>query len=173
MLGLYQADNAANALTALRLLEIFPSQKELADGLFAARWAGRFELLARNPILIADGGHNPEGIGRALESVRAYFPDQKVIFVTGILADKDYPAVARAISEVAKAVFTVTPPNPRALSAEDYAALFRTLGVPATPCATVAEAIAAARRDGTPVICLGSLYMYGEVRAAIEAESQQ
>lgn len=173
MLGLYQADNAANALTALRLLEVFPSRKELADGLFAARWEGRFELLARNPILIADGGHNPEGIGRALESVRAYFPQQKVIFVTGILADKDYPTVARAMSEVAKAVFTVTPPNPRALSAEDYAALFRTLGVPATPCKTVAEALAVARRDGTPVICLGSLYTYGEVRAAIEAESRQ
>ena len=173
MLGLYQADNAANALTALKLLEVFPSPKELADGLFAARWAGRFELLSSDPILIADGGHNPEGIARAIESIKAYFPAQKVVLVTGIMADKDYPAVARALREVAKEVFTVTPDNSRALPAEEYASLFRTLGVPATPCATVAEAIAAARKGKDPVICLGSLYMYGAIKAAVETKLPQ
>lgn len=167
LLGLYQADNAANALTALKILGITPDRKALCDGLFAARWPGRFELLSRDPVIIADGGHNPEGIVRALESIRVYFPGQKICFVSGIMADKDYPAAAASMAEVAGQVCCITPDNPRALPADEYAAVFRGLGIPAEGYGTVAAAVSAAAGSGLPVVCLGSLYSYAAVSAAI------
>lgn len=167
LLGLYQADNAANALTALKILGVTPDRKALCDGLFSARWPGRFELLSRNPIVIADGGHNPEGIARALESIRRYFPGQKICFVSGIMADKDYSAAAASMAEVAGRVCCITPDNPRALPADEYAAVFRGLGIPAEGYPTVSAAVAAAAESGLPVICLGSLYSYAAVAAAL------
>jgi len=77
LLGLYQAENAANALTALEILKISPSPDRIRAGLAAARWPGRFELLRRDPPLIADGGHNPDGVNRAVESIEACFPGKR------------------------------------------------------------------------------------------------
>ncbi|MBQ4323799.1 MAG: bifunctional folylpolyglutamate synthase/dihydrofolate synthase [Clostridia bacterium] len=172
LLGLYQADNAANALTALEILNQNLSDTVLREGLRKARWPGRFEIVFHDPLIIADGGHNPEGVNRAVESIETYFSNEKVIFVTGIMADKDYHTVAARMASVAQAVYTVTPPNARALPAKEYAEVFRTLGIPATPCATVAEGIAKALTANSPVICLGSLYMYDEIRQAISPENR-
>lgn len=168
MLGLYQAQNAANALTALKLLGVSPSLSQVTEGLRSARWKGRFELLSANPVLIADGGHNEEGVDKAVESIEAYFPERKVTFVSGILADKDYSAVARRMAAVADHVYTVTPPNPRALPAEEFALVFRSLGVSATPCHSVKEAVDRALSRGVPAVCLGSLYTYGEILGALK-----
>jgi folylpolyglutamate synthase/dihydropteroate synthase len=80
--------------------------------------------------------------------------------------------MAGRIASVAEQVFCLKPDNPRALSAEEYADVFRELGVPSTPCASVADAVSAAskwgREHNAPVVCLGSLYMYGEVVAALK-----
>jgi dihydrofolate synthase/folylpolyglutamate synthase len=90
------------------------------------------------------------------------------------MADKDYRYMADCIASVAECVFCLTPDNPRALPAADYAAVFEELGVPASAHGTVAEAVHAAmekaRQTGAPVVSLGSLYMYGEVRTAVEKE---
>ena len=169
MLGLYQPENAANALTALKILGISPDRKQLTDGLLQARLAGRFEVLSRSPLVIADGGHNPDGVARAVESIQAYVPKQKVVLISGIMRDKEYRTVAEILAPVAHCVYTVTPPNPRALPAEEYAKVFGDLQIPATPCETVKEALCRAISHRLPVVCLGSLYQYKEVRAGLSA----
>ena len=92
--------------------------------------------------------------------------------MTGVMADKDYRYMAGRMSEVAERVFCLTPDNPRALPAKDYARVFEVLGVSAAPYGSVEEAVSAAmawgRENDTPVICLGSLYMYGEVVRAVK-----
>lgn len=167
LLGLYQADNAANALTALELLKVSLTRSQIDRALGTVRFAARFELLRSDPPLIADGAHNPEGIARAAESLRALFSGERMTVISGILADKDTATVARTVAPLARHVYTVTPPNPRALSAEKYAELFRSLGVSATPCSSVGQALALARADGNPTVCLGSLYTYAVLREAL------
>ena len=175
LLGSYQPHNACNVLTAINLLnsmKFYIPIRAIYDGLATVEWKARFEKLCDNPTVISDGGHNPEGIDAAVESVKLYFPEQKVIFVTGVMADKDYKYMAGRMSEVASCAFCVTPDNPRALSASDFADVFEGLGIPATPCDSVATAITLAKQvatdTNTPIICLGSLYMYCEVYKAIK-----
>ena len=66
---------------------------------------------------------------------------------------------------------TVTPDNPRALTAAELAGYLSSFGKPVTACGSVAEgvrlALAHAGRDGT-VLCYGSLYLLGDVIAAVE-----
>ena len=177
--GLYQPYNAATVLTAVDVLLTrgFDISKEaIRAGLAHVSWPGRFEVLCNKPLVIADGGHNPEGIDAAVASMAAYFEDQKIYLLTGVMADKDYAHMIARMKTVASRAFCVRPQNSRALEPERYAAAFQAAGVPAEAFesveAGVHTAMAAAREDNAALVCLGSLYMYGDVRAAVLAESQ-
>ena len=56
-------------------------------------WKGRFEVLGKSPVFILDGAHNPHGIKAAAKSFKTYFPDKKIHFIVGAMADKDINAM--------------------------------------------------------------------------------
>jgi dihydrofolate synthase/folylpolyglutamate synthase len=175
LLGAYQPRNTATVLEAVSILRqggLSISDEAIKVGLAKAKWPARFEIICRDPLVIFDGAHNPEGISAATKSIKEYFPGKRVITLTGVLRDKDYFAVAKDISAVSSEAFTITPTNPRALSAEEYAKVLSGTGCHATPCGSIAEAltlgIAAAERQNTALCCLGSLYTYSEVMNTIE-----
>ena len=175
LLGTYQPQNALNALTAACYLNgngFAVNEDAIRQGLKSAAWPARFEIISRDPLIIADGGHNPEGVDAAICGVEKYFPGEKLGIVTGVMADKDYSYIAKRISNVAKKAFCLTPDNPRALSASDFARVFKQIGVESSACDSVndavAQAVSWAKETNTPVICLGSLYMYGDIRRALE-----
>lgn len=173
LIGSYQPYNAANVIRAVEILRsqgLKILEDDLRGGLETAKWKGRFELLCREPIFIIDGSHNPEGIAAAVESVRTCFNGRKVYLLSGVMKDKDYLSMARELSAVACRAFTLRPDNPRSLDAADYAAAFNSVGVPAEGFYDIRSAtfaaLDAARADGVPLVALGSLYMYGDVKAA-------
>ena len=175
--GLYQPHNAANVLTVVDVLRargLTISEAAVREGLASVTWPARFEVLSKSPLIIADGGHNPEGIDAAIASVNTYFKNEKILLLTGVMADKDYTHMVRRMAEVADRAFCVRPANDRALDPVAYAETFRGMGVPAEGYATVAEGVKAAvevaKREGKALLCLGSLYMYGEVHEAVVGE---
>jgi len=177
LLGLYQPRNAALVIEAAILLcsrGLKISEENIREGLSAARWRARFEIIGREPTVIFDGAHNPEGILAAVGSIKHYFAGTRVAVMSGVLADKDYRAVAKSLSEVASEAFTITPDNPRALSAAEFASVLGEYGVTATPTANISEALklgrAAAKRENTALCILGSLYTYTDVMRVIEGE---
>ena len=170
MLGSYQPRNAATVLSAIDILKergFSIPDSAVSRGLEKTRWQARFEVISNDPLVIFDGAHNPEGIAAAVESIRHYFGDKRVYVLTGVLRDKDYNIIATDIAKVASRAFTLTPENPRALSAEDYAEVLKEKGVEATPYSDIESALSAAReaakRDGVPLICMGSLYLYSSI----------
>lgn len=174
LLGTYQPYNAAIVLNALRILEkegVSGTEEQLRLGLERVRWPARFELLSRDPVVICDGGHNPQGIVAAVRSIENYFPEQKVNILTGVMADKDFDEMIEKLKPVAAHAYVVRPDNPRALSAEELASHFVTHKIAATAYNdldnAVRDAIDASRRDGVPLICLGSLYLYAPVADAV------
>ena len=175
LLGLYQPKNAAlvlEAVDALSVLGMPIEEKDVLRGLAEASWLARFEIVNYSPLIIFDGAHNPQGIASATESVAHYFGERKVAVITGVLKDKDYGFIANKLARVASYAFTITPDNPRALTAEEYAEVLRKNGVRATPTANIAEAVALAvaeaDKNGDAIVCLGSLYTYAEITAEIE-----
>lgn len=175
LLGLYQPRNAALVLEAIELLKSLGmniSDSAVGDGLRAASWNARFEIINHFPLMIFDGAHNPEGIASAVESIKHYFGKERVIVVSGVLADKDYNYIAARLSEIASAAYTITPDNKRALSASEFASVLTSLGVDAKPSETILSALenAVKRSDktGEAIVCLGSLYTYVDVTLALE-----
>lgn len=174
LLGEYQTKNAVNVIKAFEILNdlgIHISRESLYEGLCSTYWKARFEMINKSPIFISDGGHNPEGVNSAIESVKKYFGLSKVNIVTGVLADKDYRYMAGRMSEVAQRVFCLTPNNPRALDSAKYAEVFRSLGIEAYSYKSISEAVKSAMNDAREndraVICLGSLYIYADVKKAV------
>ena len=175
LLGLYQPENAASVVSSIPLLRaqgLEISDQAVRRGLEKTRWAARFERMASDPTVIYDGSHNPQGIEAAVRSIRGIFGDSRINVLTGVLRDKDYRYIAETLSGVADKVWCVTPDNDRALTASEYAALFREFGREAVACETLAEGVSAAYADskerGVAMIALGSLYMYCEFCDAFE-----
>ena len=173
LLGEYQIDNAANVLSAVKILKdkgIEISNEAVYNGMESATWRSRFEIINEAPLIIADGGHNPEGIVSAVSSIKKYFGSKKVNVLTGVMKDKDYRFIAKEISSVAKEVFCITPDNPRALKAEELSRVYKDLGISSKYFEDVQSAFFAAAKDSkehsVPLICLGSLYMYNQIHNA-------
>ena len=170
LLGLYQPRNAALVLRAIDILRdggLTIPEEAVKTGLDAARWPARFEIISHDPLIIFDGAHNPQGIESAVESIKYYFGETKVLVFTGVLRDKDHKYIASKLGEIAERAFTITPENPRALSAEDYAAELSEVGVFAEPYPSIEAALNAAKevakKESKALVCLGSLYTYQDV----------
>ena len=174
LLGEHQLHNAAVTLTTLAVLQKrgwHISEEQLRQGLSQVTWPGRFQVIRHEPLFVIDGGHNPQCIQALAKNIEDYLPGRPLTILTGVLGDKDYHCMYRSVAEHAVEFITVTPDNPRALAAAELAGYLSSFGKPVTACGSVAEgvrlALAHAGRDGT-VLCYGSLYLLGDVIAAVE-----
>lgn len=176
LVGTYQPRNAAVAVTAVECLKnkgYKITDEDIIEGLNTVKWPGRFEILRREPVFVLDGAHNPHGIVATTESLKVHFKNKKLVFLLGVMADKDVAGMMDNIAPLAECFFTVEPPNPRAMAAGELAELLSSrYGLPVTACAEIPEAvekaIAHAGKDG--IVCaLGSLYFSGEIREAVKS----
>ena len=175
LLGDHQLKNSAVVLTLMGVLQEKGwkiTEQHIRDGIATVSWPGRFELIGREPLFIVDGGHNPQCIEALVKNVRDYLNGRKLTILTGVLADKDYNQMYADMAQYAAEFVTLTPGNPRALSAEGLKAYLERFGKPVTACSDVTEAVRMAKekagRDGV-VLCYGSLYMLGDVVTAARA----
>ena len=171
LLGTYQLSNAATAVSAARLLSI--PDDAIKRGVSDTRWEARFELLRKDPVFFCDGGHNPEGAKMLYDSLQTYFPGKKIIFITGVLKDKDYEKMYEIMLPIAKCFFTITPKNERALPASELSAFLNQKAKQpdfSLPCSSIKEAVDLAIKKAAhqKIVCsFGSLYFQGEVRRLV------
>lgn len=172
LLGTYQCRNAAAALDTVEVLRRrgwdIP-EEAVRRGLENVVWPGRFEVLRRNPLVLADGAHNPSGVEELARSLETYLPGRKCLFLTGVMADKDYETMMRIIVPYAAAFIAVPPPNERALPAETLKAQIQQCFSGPVYAADSVEAgleLAMDRQESDRPLCVfGSLYQMGTVRA--------
>ena len=175
LIGSYQPRNAAVALESLQILQQqgwHISDEDIRTGFSKIKWPARFEVLCRKPVFIVDGGHNPHGINGTTDSLKHAFPGKKVVFLLGMMADKDCEEMLSPTYALASEFFTAAPNNPRAIAPETLADIIRQhSGMKVTPCETVEaavdQAMQAAGKDG--IVCaMGSLYMAGRIRTYLK-----
>jgi dihydrofolate synthase/folylpolyglutamate synthase len=179
LVGTYQPNNAALAITTLEVLRAKGykiSDNDIITGLSEVYWPGRFEVLMNHPVFILDGAHNPHGIEATSASLKRHFGDNKIVFLMGVMADKDIGAMVGFITPLAKAFVTVTPHNPRAMQAEKLKEILTVYGKPCAACASISEGVEEAIRQAGPqgIVCaLGSLYFSGDIREAANELKQK
>jgi dihydrofolate synthase/folylpolyglutamate synthase len=62
--------------------------------------------------------HNPAGTKALVDALDELFPQKKIIFIFGVLADKNYPSMLREICRKAKFIILTKPDYKRAADPE-------------------------------------------------------
>jgi dihydrofolate synthase/folylpolyglutamate synthase len=171
--GPHQGENAAIALAAAEAFFGRPLEADLVvEALGTVRNPGRFEVVQRDPLLILDGAHNREGAIATVEALAEGFTVVGLThLVVGVLDGRD-PAELLGIldAEEAATVVCCTPDSPRALPADDLAALVVRAGGRPVVVEDVGDAVDLALDRAEPddiVLVTGSLYTVGNARAAL------
>ena len=170
LLGEHQAKNAAIAVKACEIIagkDFNITEDSIRKGLVYARWPGRFEVMKKSPAFIIDGAHNAEGAKVLSETLQKYFPDRKILFIVGVLKDKDFKSIIKPVLHLAKGFITVTPDSERALPAKDLAMFINNYCKNVSIGDTIEEAVETSLAAASPddVVCaFGSLYCIGRIR---------
>ena len=176
MIGEHQVENAICALKAIEVLqddcEIEIGIDAIYEGLRRAKQIGRFEIMKKDPLVIIDGAHNPDGARTLRETYEKLLSDKRILMLTGILKDKDTEHVIAEFRKIASDFVATEPDNPRKLTAPEFKALLEGTGAEAEAVPDINEAlgralIKAREENFDGVICAGSLYLIGRLRTLL------
>lgn len=171
-IGDYQVENALGAIYALYLLNkkgiIKISTEKIRDRIKSSRWAGRMEIVSRDPLIILDGAHNFDGIKKLVESIDN-FKFKKLYLIMSILSDKEHKKMLEEISSYTDEVVFVNLDYKRGTSPEELKKEASDYGLKAEVM-SVEDAIKHYQEkyeDGDLILITGSLYFVSEARAEI------
>lgn len=176
--GEYQAHNA---LLALAAAEAFFGGRALPpvlveEGFASTTSPGRLEVLRSSPTVIVDAGHNPHGVAALMPAIEEAFGFSHLVAVMGAMADKDVEGILSILEPACDAVVCVPIDSPRAMDAEDLAAVAREVfgedrvQVAQTLADGVDRAVALSEGGDGPltasgVLIVGSVVLAAEARA--------
>ena len=183
--GRHQVSNAVTALAASEYLfrkdyEKNNARKAIAEeldemnvksaqqgGIIRTCWPGRLEVLKKEPLFYRDGAHNPDGAKKLAAFLQKYFTNKKIIYIMGVLKDKEYKKMLRYLMPMAKEVYGFKPKNERGLSAQILADTIKEVAdvsvtIESDVNAAVFRALDTAKPDDVLVAC-GSLSFMEEM----------
>ena len=185
LLGEHQTINAATAIACVECIhqaDYTISRTTIYDGLKEVCWPGRMQVVHQSPIILLDGAHSPTSAEALCCAISEVFRYQRLIFVVGLMQDKDLQGIGRVLCPVAHEIIaTQAFDNPRVIPAGDIARAWSAVGtgscishgnIRVSP--TVHDAILLAQSVATPsdLICItGSIYLVGEAMKALGIET--
>ncbi|UCF62794.1 MAG: bifunctional folylpolyglutamate synthase/dihydrofolate synthase, partial [bacterium] len=114
--GEHQLLNAALAVSAILKIET-PSLTDamIRNGLVKAVWPGRMQVVRKNPYVVLDVAHNPEGFSNVLKFFQKKFKNKQIWTIIGLAKDKDFQKIADILSRHVNHVGIVDQFSDRAL----------------------------------------------------------
>ncbi len=175
LLGDHQAENAATAVAICEGLArggVVIAREAVHDGMAKVSWPGRLEVLSREPMVVADGAHNPYSMSRLVEAVTRRLPRPETVVVFGATGSKDLGGMIGELALLSglRRVVATRSRHPRAVSPEEVEAQMSLRGITVDSAPDVALAVARACEligDQGLVLVTGSLFVVAEAREAI------
>jgi dihydrofolate synthase / folylpolyglutamate synthase len=168
LVGDYQPANAALAVAAAHVLNDV-TDDQVRHGLQGTRWPGRLQVIATEPRVILDGGHNPAAMTKAGAALRRLIGTERLIAVFAMLSERDPVQLLAALRTLQPDEVVFTEPASaagHAVPAEILAQAYGSGGHAVRPApAALQRARDLAGGDGNVLVC-GSLYLVGEILAA-------
>lgn len=173
LLGDYQRENAATAVTAVELLSRAVSPEAITEGLAAVTWPARMQLMSANGVrVLADGAHNPESVAHLREAVRNYFEFERLILVFGATRSHSAEGMLAELAGLSPSVAAVESRHPKSATKDAVAEAVRASGLEA---ALVSDDVGKAARwaiqqagPNDLVLATGSLAVAAEVIEEVE-----
>lgn len=167
LVGDYQPANAALAVAAAHLLDTV-TDDDVRHGLQSTRWPGRLQVMATQPRIILDGGHNPAAMTKAGVALRRLIGTERLVTVFAMLTERDPAQLLTALRTLNPdgAVFTEPASAAgHAVKADLLAQMYGAQGHAIVPAAAALDRAREMAGPGGNVLVCGSLYLVGEVLA--------
>ena len=172
MIGAHQVENAAIAIAVLQTLRetqvVSLDLPQIREGLRKSALPGRVEVICRDPVIIADGAHNPGGAEALAASMEELFRDKRILVIAGMLKDKDIRGIISPLCRFAAAFVATEPDSERKLAAEELAEKIKSIesamvaAVKPDPSDAMDYAISAVKSgEYDMIVAAGSLYLVG------------
>jgi len=155
LIGRHMCQNALAAVKTARALG-FPDEA-IQQGIERVNMPARMEVLSAEPLVLLDGGHNPDCARALAAALGEYCPGQRFCFICGMMADKDVPEYLRILRPHTGRFIACAPDHPRAMPADELAALAKRMGYENVTAATSPEE--ALRLAEYPLVICGSFYL--------------
>ena len=161
----YEKNNARKAIA--KELDEMNVKSAQQGGIIRTCWPGRLEVLKKEPLFYRDGAHNPDGAKKLAAFLQKYFTNKKIIYIMGVLKDKEYKKMLRYLMPMAKEVYVFKPKNERGLSAQILADTIKEVAdvsvtIESDVNAAIFRALDTAKPDDVLVAC-GSLSFMEEM----------
>lgn len=178
-LPLFGDHQALNATVAIAAVESFLGSGShalnhdvLAEGLATVTSPGRLQILGIDPTVLVDAAHNPHGAKALAAALETYFDFHELVFVVGILEDKDGYGIVDALAPQATRIHVTQSNSDRAIPARELAEKIDEWAHDAQRLEfdTVDGALSEARewaaaQPGRAVVVTGSITLVGEAMA--------
>lgn len=161
--GKHQISNALNVVSAVKVAFSEISINAIKQGLENAVFPARCEVISKEPLVILDGSHNPNGTS-ALNELLTDSDIKNSTAIVGFMADKDISDALQCLKQKFNKIITVkVQSNSRTMEAEDLAILCKGICDNVMVAESYEEALELVKEDST-VIVFGSLYLAGDIR---------
>lgn len=162
--GKHQVSNAVTAITAVRTAFKEICRKTVAAGLYNAVFPARCEVISREPLVILDGSHNPNGTA-ALDELLTESGIDGAAAIVGMMADKDVKeAIGKVVHHFSDMITVTVKSNPRTMTAEALKTVCGEYCRSVSSADDYEEAILLAKSKNKPIVVFGSLYLSGDIR---------
>ena len=161
----YQVQNAALAVLAVKVLLPEVSQDVIREGIVKMYWPGRMEEIAEN--VYVDGAHNPGAVHQIYNSLTD--SDKEWLLLFAVCSDKDYSEMIRVLGSLPwKRIYITKIDSARGADTAAVKQCFKeeTAGCPIYEYDNARTAFETALKDREyeNLLCLGSLYLAGEIK---------
>ncbi|MCD6018514.1 MAG: dihydrofolate synthase [Bacteroidetes bacterium] len=150
--GSYQVKNLMGVLTTIEILTqkgFIIEEKDITVALKNVQkitgLQGRWQIISSKPLVIADTGHNEDGIKEVLENLKRY-EFKTLHFVLGVVNDKDITKILKLLPKNAIYYFCKAG-IPRALDENELSAQAQKIGLEGKKFKTVQEAVDKAKKQ--------------------------
>ncbi len=160
--GKYQIDNASLAIRAVGLL-VDIKESALRNALKTTSWEGRMEIVRKDPLLLLDGAHNPDGVARVVKEVKRHLGSLTPVFTA--LKDKEWELSLAYLRELSDKIYLVPVRHHRG---EDMTTIYKEAKACGFKEVIVLEGSEQVLEIEEDLLVLGSLYLVGEIKKIME-----
>jgi|SRR3989338_3725337 len=173
--GSFQQENKDIALTAIETLREYSSIKidenQIKNGIERTKWPARLQFISKN--ILVDCAHNPPGfeaLKKGLLNIKKQKNIKNIIFVVGILKDKDVKAMLRTINPLISSIIFTKSKNEKSSNPEQLLKTFNSINknksiktkIIENPKKALNYAKKISKKEDL-IVVVGSIYMVGEV----------
>ena len=169
LIGEYQAQNAALAITTIKLFNSNISYETIDKGLRNVYWPGRLQLVADK--IYYDVAHNENGVKSVLNNLKRMFPTSKLYGLLCLKGDKEIDCIAKSIKSQFEMLFVSTSKDGLLMQPEKLSKELHNLKVINFPLNDISSSISKIKKVRKPddvILIFGSHYIANEIFSEFE-----